>query len=179
MKISSIKSAEKQTSFSAHLVTRNKEMSSFVNQMKKNLDDANLLQGITDAFENYPEKGNIRLSFIKKNGLWAARGVVSTRFATFIDSEPANNNRIHPIKNILRRILDPENKDVFNKLMGGKHSDSYNTWWEENISPFWNDINTKFREKTFFDGNYDKEFNLDFRNQQERAWQRIFVSEKN
>ena len=82
--------------------------------------------------------------------------------AAFIDTEPARSDSIAPIKNIFRRILDPENKNQFNKLVGEEYAPVYNSWWEENIAPIWKDIDENFREKTFFDLKYDKAFNADF-----------------
>ena len=108
-----------------------------------------------------------------------ARGAIESRFANFIDVEPANQNKTHPIKNILRRILDPENKVKFNQLMGSKYDNIYDSWWQENIAPIWDKINSTFREETFFKGNYDKDFNKDFQAQEERAWKKIFIEEKN
>ena len=62
--------------------------------------------------------------------------------------------------------------------MGYRHNDIYDSWWNENISPIWNDINEKFRTKTFFDGNHDKEFNQDFRNRKEKTWQKLFSEQR-
>ena len=66
------------------------------------------------------------------------------------------------IFNIFRRILDPENKKQFNRLVGEEYATVYESWWKENIAPIWEDINNNFREQTFFKKNYDKEFNADF-----------------
>jgi hypothetical protein len=177
MQIYSIKNVERRPAFKAHLVLRSSAISSFVNLMNKTPENAKLMQGVIDAFKKYPSNLKVKASIINSPGFWGARGVIETKYAKLIDVEPANQNRTHPIKNILRRILDPENKEKFNQLMGGKQDDIYDAWWAENISPIWDDINSTFREKTFFNGNYDREFNKDYAKQNEKTWQKILASE--
>lgn len=125
--------------------------------------DLELTNKIFDAFEKHPSKEVIIPDVVYlRDALFNARGTVTSSKAAFIDTEPARSDSIAPIFNIFRRILDPENKKQFNKLVGEEHAPVYESWWKENISPIWDDINHNFRESTFFEYNYDKKFNEDF-----------------
>lgn len=125
--------------------------------------DLELTNKIFDAFEKHPSKEVIipDVAYFKDT-LFNARGTIKSSKAAFIDTEPARSDSIAPIFNIFRRILDPENKKQFNKLVGETHTPIYESWWKENIAPIWEDINKNFRETTFFKKNYDKKFNADF-----------------
>ena len=179
MQIIKVASTCNEPTYKARFVTRGKGISTFINTMNKNADTAILLEGVINAFEKHPSMIKVKTSINNSAGFWGARGVIETKFAKLVDVEPANQNKTHPIKNILRRILDPENKEKFNQLMGGKHNDKYDAWWSENVAPIWDRINSTFREKTFFEGNYDKEFNSDFQAQVEKTWQKVLVKENN
>lgn len=126
--------------------------------------DLELTNRIFDAFEKHPSKEVIipDVTYFR-NTLFNARGTIESSKVAFIDTEPARSDSgTAPIFNIFRRILDPENKKQFNRLVGEEHAPIYENWWKENIAPIWEDINHNFRETTFFKKNYDKEFNADF-----------------
>lgn len=126
--------------------------------------DLELTNKIFDAFEKHPSKEIIIPDVVYfRNILFNARGTIESSRAAFIDTEPARSDSgTAPIFNIFRRILDPANKKQFNRLVGEEYEPVYKSWWKENISPIWEDINNNFRESTFFTRNYDKEFNADF-----------------
>lgn len=161
--------------FKARMSTRQGVMKSF---MTRNADEesVSLVNKVADAFEKHPSNAFIRIDEFKGAGFYGARGVIKSRHAIYTDVEPTPYDGVSSVQNIIRRILNPENKDCFNKLMGNKHNDVYDSWWAENISPIWSDVNKKFRTKTFFEGNYDKEFNQDFQNREEKTWKKLFVN---
>ena len=131
-----------------------------------NSKDLKLTKRIIKAFKSHPSKEDIVVdTFYRKNELFNARGVVSSSKVTLTDTEPARSDSIAPTKNILRRILDPANKNSFNRLVGEEHSGIYENWWNKNIKPIWNDVNDRFRESTCFEGNRDREFNIRFNKQ--------------
>ena len=131
-----------------------------------NSKDLRLTKRIIRAFKSHPSKEDIVVdTFYRKNEMFNARGVVSSSKVTLTDTEPARSDSIAPTKNILRRILDPANKNSFNKLVGEEHSGIYESWWNKNIKPIWNNVNDSFRESTCFEGNRDREFNKLFNNQ--------------
>lgn len=163
-------------SFNARLIKSNKDMKAFVRASAPEENGLSLSEKIIDAFEKHPASIKIKPFVNKGSGLWALRGAISTKFAVLQDVEPAYT-RVGAIKNVFRRILDPENKNEFNTLVGKEYESSYDSWWQDNISPIWQEIKTTFRERTFFEGNYDKEFNEDFRNKTERVWKKILVLE--
>ena len=169
MKINSIDSANNPT-FTARLACGRSHVKNFLNSNSIDLNSKEMVIKIANALEKHPSDAVVKIDIIKKSGFYGTRGSVTSRFATYKDVEPVQNDGKTPIKNILRRILDPENKDCFNKLVGEKHSNIYNTWWNENIAPIWNEINENFRSKAFFKGNHDKEFNRDFQNRKEKTW---------
>lgn len=162
-----------QTSFGAKVAIATEDMKTFMDYLGRytkaekpwynSSKDLELTNKIFDAFEKHPSKEEILpdVAYLE-NTLTNARGTIKSSKAAFIDTEPARSDSIAPIKNIFRRILDPENKQQFNKLVGEEHAPVYESWWKENISPIWEDINKDFRETTFFKKNYDKEFNADF-----------------
>ena len=162
-----------QPSFGAKIVIKTKDMQNYMDYLARytkaekpyynSSKDLELTNKIFDAFEKHPSKEEIVPDVVYlKNTLTNARGTITSSKAAFIDTEPARSDSIAPIKNIFRRILDPENKWQFNKLVGFEYIRNYNSWWIDNIAPIWKDINVNFRETTFFKGNYDKEFNADF-----------------
>ena len=164
---------EKDVDFGAKIVIKTKDMQTFMDYLGRytkakkpwynSAKDLELMNKIFDAFEKHPSKEEIvpDVAYLK-NTLTNARGTITSLKAAFIDTEPARSDSIAPIKNIFRRILDPENKKQFNRLVGEEHASVYESWWKENISPIWEDINKNFRETTFFKKNYDREFNADF-----------------
>ena len=173
MQVQSINAYNNQPSFGAKIVIKTKDMKTYMDYLGRftkaekpcynSAKDLELTNKIFDAFEKHPSKEEIvpDVAYLK-NTLTNARGTITSSKAAFIDTEPARSDSIAPIKNIFRRILDPENKKQFNRLVGEEHAPIYESWWKENIAPIWEDINKNFRETTFFKKNYDKEFNADF-----------------
>ena len=125
--------------------------------------DLKLTKKIIKAFKKHPSPETVMIGETFRYGeLFNARGVISLSKATLIDTEPARSDSIAHVMNIMRRIIDPENKKSFNKLMGEEYSKDYQPWWDKNIKPIWADVSERFRENTFFEGNHDKQFNRDF-----------------
>ena len=173
MKVQSINNQSNNQNFCARIVVQTEDMKNFMDYIKRythsnkgsynSTKDLALTRKIFDAFEKHPSQEEIipDIAYIKGT-LFNARGTLQSSRAAFIDTEPARSDSIAPIQNIFRRILDPENKESFNKLVGEEHSSVYDSWWKEHIAPIWKDINKSFREETLFHENYDKEFNADF-----------------
>ena len=173
MQVQAINTQNNQTSFGAKIVIKTKDMKTYMDYLARftkaekpcynSARDLELTNKIFDAFEKHPSKEEIVPDVVYlKNTFNNARGTLESSKAAFIDTEPARSDSIAPIFNIFRRILDPENKKQFNRLVGEEHAPIYESWWKENIAPIWEDINKNFRETTFFKKNYDKEFNADF-----------------
>ena len=171
MKTNSVNSAA-CPAFSARLATAQGAMRNLMHN-KADIYSKELITKISEALKKHPSDVVIKPNIITKLGIYSTRGSITSRFATYNDVEPVENDGKAPIKNILRRILDPENKNCFNKLVGEKYSNIYDTWWNENIAPIWNEINENFRTKTMFKGNHDKDFNQDFQDRKERTWYRL------
>ena len=179
MQISSVNVSncrDNKQNFGAKIVIKTDEMKNYMRYLHENSKpregwynsqkDLELTQKVIEAFEKHPSKEEVLPDvFYLKNTLFNARGVLTSSRASFIDTEPARSDSIAPIQNILRRIIDPYNKRMFNRLLGEEHSHVYDAWWRENILPFWKDIQNHFREETFFKGKYDKEFNDTFMKQ--------------
>ena len=163
----------KKLNFGAKVAVRTEEMHDFMDYLQRNVNskqgwynskkDLNLIYQIFDAFEKHPSKEVIipDVAYFK-NCLFGARGTVKTSRAAFIDTEPARADSIAPVLNIFRRILDPQNKSSFNRLLGEEYAHRYDAWWQEQIAPIWDDVQERFRENTFFENRYDDEFNRDF-----------------
>ena len=174
MQVQAVNTYNNQPKFGAKVTVVTEDMKIFMDYLtcytnaKKpcynSAKDLKLINKIFDAFEKHPSKEVIipDVAYLR-NTLFNARGTIESSKAAFIDTEPARSDSgTAPIFNIFRRILDPENKKQFNRLVGEEHAPVYESWWKENIEPIWEDINHNFRESTFFRKNYDKEFNADF-----------------
>ena len=123
---------------------------------------------IENAFSKHPSKEvlDINRIHIRKFLLWAERETIRTSKASFIDSEPVRDDSIAGELGAIRRILDPENKTMFNALMGFEHADKYDTWWEKHISPIWSQINNLYRENPrIFPSVSDQTYNDCFKKQ--------------
>ena len=91
---------------------------------------------IFKAFEKHPSKEEIVPDiYYIKGALYNARGSLTSSKITLVDTEPARSDSIAPILNIFRRILNPENKTSFNKLVGEEYTSEYENWWKNNIEP--------------------------------------------
>ena len=102
---------------------------------------------IEKALKKHPSKEIIDINRIHKNQyFWGERETISSSKALFTDVEPVRDDSIAGELGVIRRILDPENKDMFNALMGFEHVNKYDTWWGKHISPIWNQINNLYRE---------------------------------
>lgn len=157
-------------------VVHNKVFNNTMNYLKKNStppsgfynysSEYNLMKKVVKALKKHPSKETLEIERTFRYGeMFGERGVISSSKATLIDTEPARDDSVAPVLNIVRRILDPENEKSFHKLAGEQHKNIYQKWWDKNIAPIWPDINDTFRENTFFEGNHDKSFNIDFNSQ--------------
>ena len=125
-----------------------------------------LTKKIIHALKKHPSKESIEIEQTHRYGeMFNARGVISSSKATLIDTEPARSDSIAPVLNIMRRIVDPNNRASFNKLMGEEHAKDYQPWWDKNIKPIWEGIKDNFREETCFEGHQDERFNKLFNSQ--------------
>ena len=123
---------------------------------------------IDQAFDKHPSKETLNINRIHRYHypLWGERETISSSKAYFIDGEPVRDDSIAGELGVIRRILDPENKTMFNALMGFEHADKYDTWWEKHIAPVWNQINNLYRENPrIFPNISDKTYNNCFQNQ--------------
>ena len=173
------------TNFNAKIVVKTNDMKNVMKYLQSNTkapkgwynskSDLLLMNWILKAFEKHPSKEEIVPDiYYIKGALYNARGSLTSSKITLVDTEPARSDSIAPILNIFRRILNPENKTSFNKLVGEEYTSEYENWWKNNIEPVWDRINTKYRESTFFKGNYDKEFNEDFNEQKGNFWIKLW-----
>ena len=67
------------------------------------------------------------------------------------------------MQNILRKIIDPENKQMFHKLVGNEHESMYNAWWNKNIKPIWGGVKKTFNEGDTCPNISRKQYNKNFR----------------
>lgn len=93
-----------------------------------------LFSKIYDAFEKHPSNEVLNTDVKYVSGGFNARGVVQTSQGRIVDIEPSrSDDGIGPMQYLFRKLLDKDNKNIFNKLMGEEHSSVYDSWWEENI----------------------------------------------
>ncbi len=123
-----------------------------------------LFNKICEAFEKHPSSEIIETSVFYRYGeLFNARGVVKTSKAKITDVEPSrSDDGTGPMENLFRKLLNPANKMVFNKLLGKEHSGVYRSWWNENIQPIWDDINITYIFEPLEGNLTQKDYNLFF-----------------
>ncbi|MBQ4115709.1 hypothetical protein IJD34_09945 [bacterium] len=126
-----------------------------------------LFKLIENALEQHPSKEVLYINrHFDDRFFWNERSSINSSQIKLNDVEPIRFDSIAGELGIIRRILDPENKDMFNKLLGVEHSDKYDTWWNKHISPIWNNINRLYRENPEIEPNItDAQYNDCFRKQ--------------
>lgn len=126
-----------------------------------------LFRLIEKALAKHPSKEVLNITRIIDNRFfWNERALIKSSKASFVDVEPVRDDSIAGELGVIRRILDPENKDMFNRLMGLEFSSKYDKWWNKNISPIWENINSLYRENPEIEPNIDdSEYNECFRKQ--------------
>ena len=127
-----------------------------------------LFSKICKAFENHPSEEVIETKVIYRNGeLFNARGMLETSRGKITDIEPSrSDDGTGPMEYLFRKVLNPDNRKIFNSLLGEEYSNIYPKWWNENIKPLWNEINELYKiDTTIVDNPSEKEFNRIFRTQ--------------
>jgi len=126
-----------------------------------------LFNSIEKALAKHPSKEVLNITRIIDNRFfWNERALIKSTKASFVDVEPVRDDSIAGELGVIRRILDPENKEMFNKLMGVEFSGKYDKWWSKHISPIWKNINSLYRENPKIEPNInDSEYNECFRKQ--------------
>ena len=173
MKVSPISNTQPQ--FKAK-VSSTKEFSELMSYLHKHVndkapwynsaEDLELVNRVTNAFIAFPSNADLKFSVMyRKNECFNARGVVESQYAKFTDTEPARSDSAVPIPNIMKRILNPDNKDQFNKLMGNKDEKIRDIWWKFYIGPLWDKIKENFYEDTVYKQETCPDFDYLFRRQ--------------
>lgn len=131
----------------------------------RNID---LFSRICKAFKNHPSEEVIETKVIYRKGeLFNARGVLETSRGKITDIEPSrSDDGTGPMEYLFRKLLNPENKEVFNGLLGKEYSNIYHKWWNTNIKPIWKEINELYKiDNTIVDNPSEKVLNRLFREQ--------------
>lgn len=124
-----------------------------------------LFKKICKAFEAHPSKEVINADvFYRQGEAFNTRGTLKSSKAKIVDVEPSrSDDGVAPMQNILRKIVDPENKKMFHKLVGKEHESMYNAWWNKNIKPIWGDVKKTFNEGDTCPNISRKQYNKNFR----------------
>lgn len=186
MKVSPINNTQYNTNFNAKIVP-NPEWNNYLRYIKEyapyrqgvynTSKNKTIIENFIKAIEANPSDAEISLdAFYRKNECFNARGVISSQYGKFTDTEPARSDSNVVIENIIRRILNPENRAQMCKLFGTNNFAEQSKWWDEYIYPMWNDIQEVFYERTLFPKRgdallgrdqawYDRLWNKQFREQ--------------
>ncbi len=126
-----------------------------------------LFSKICDAFEKHPSNEILNTDVKYVKGCFNARGVVDTSRGRIVDIEPSRSDDGQgPMEFLFRKLLDRDNKNIFNKLLGEEHSSVYDEWWNKNIKPIWNDVSNLYRvDKTTGLERTESDYNLMFKDQ--------------
>lgn len=133
----------------------------------RNID---LFSKICKAFEKHPSQEVIdaKVVYLERE-FCNARGVLETIRGKITDVEPSrSDDGTGPMEYLFRKFLNPDNKKVFNKLLGEEYSNIYSGWWNENIRPLWNEISDLYAiddtiEHHFSEKSYNKYFRTQFK----------------
>ena len=127
-------------------------------------NDLKLFKKVSDALIAFPTDAELKFTKIYRPGeLYNARGIVESQYAKLTDTEPARTNSVVPILNIMKRILNPNNSEQFDKLMGNNDNNLRIKWWDEHIAPIWESIKFNFYEDTIYRRNTHPDFDYMFR----------------
>lgn len=129
-----------------------------------------LLKKICKAFEKHPSQETIDTDVYYRYGeLFNARGVLKTSCGRITDIEPArSDDGTAPMQNLFRKFLNPDNRNIFNELLGAEYSKDYTKWWNTNIKPIWKEIKETFKMEEILEGVTEKDYNKEFRKQIQR-----------
>lgn len=107
-----------------------------------------LFSKICDAFEKHPSNEVLNTDLIYVRGGFNVHGVAQTSRCRMVDMKPSrSDDGTGPMQCLFRKLLDKDNKKMFNKLMGEEHSSAYDSWWNENISPIKKDIDELYKNE--------------------------------
>jgi hypothetical protein len=175
MKINPINNTNQNTNFNARIapnpewdnILRYLEKYPYPKGMQKPASDKELMDKFIKAVEANPSDAliNIDTFVCQKGEFYNTRGRISSQYGEFRDTEPARDDSEAPFENIIRRILNPENRTQMCKLFGTNDFAEQSKWWNKYIDSIWNDIQEVFYEETVYPKSYDKIWNLKFREQ--------------
>ena len=178
MRISPINNTNYNTNFNAKIVPT-EEWNNYLKYLSEHafkkegwfdtIKNKSIIEHFVNAVKANPSDAEISLDiFYRKDELFNARGTIGSQYGKFTDTEPARSDSNVPIENIIRRILNPENRFQMYKLFGADYNiekaKAQDAWWDEHIYPIWNSIKELFYEETFFPKRGDERLGRD------RAW---------
>lgn len=142
--------------------------------------ELDLFESIEKALAKHPSKEVLNIyRYNDKRFFWDERALIKSTKASLVDVEPVRDDSIAGELGIIRRILDPENKEMFNRLVGAEHSNKYDNWWKKNIAPIWENINSLYRENPAIEPSItDSQYNECFRNQID-IYESSYLNKKN
>ena len=112
-------------------------------------NELRLIKGIEKAIEEHPSDALLKFSAENDKAGPFCFGIIESEYGRIYDVERARDDSITAqIENLLRKLLNYENKDLFNRLMGTGYENKYDAWWNKHIRPIWSDIVEIFREET-------------------------------
>lgn len=126
-----------------------------------------LFKSICKAISRHPSPEVIDADvYYRKGELFNARGVLETSKKRIVDVEPSrSDDGTAPMENLFRKLLNPENKDVFNSLLGKEYEGAYDKWWNKNIKPLWQNIRETYKMEEILHGVTEQDYNKAFRKQ--------------
>lgn len=175
MKINPINNTNQSTNFNARIAP-NPEWNNYLRYINdfapyregfyNTAKNKTIIENFIKAVNANPSDALISIDTVicNRNEMFNTRGRISSQYGVFIDTEPGRDDSNAPIENIIRRILNPENRAQMCKLFGTKNFTEQSNWWDEHIYPIWNSIKELFYEKTLFPKRGDERLGRD------RAW---------
>ena len=74
-------------------------------------------------------------------------GIIKSDKAEITNSDSDRIYNITKVLNIWHDFLNPDNKKVFNRIMGKEYKDKYQPWWDTFIAPYWKDIQKFYKDE--------------------------------
>lgn len=114
---------------------------------QKDLTDHHYLwQKIGYAILNHPSKYGLFTTIEHNKKYTHVRGVIKSFSGRINGPDVEGKNYLTAVLRVWRDFLNPENKDIFNRIIGKAYEKDYQQWWDNFIAPYWKEIDKLYKE---------------------------------
>lgn len=159
MQINQIQQSTNNCNFNARVI-KNDSMEKFVTYLKRNSknqptywntkEHLMCYKRIEGAIKKHPSQVNVEPDVVKVSTNYSsdgARGVIRTELGEYVNPSVEKYGSAAPYLKVLRDFVNPDNKSMFNALMGKEYSNVYDQWWEQHIKSIWKKVDKLFKDR--------------------------------